>query len=148
MGAEVMGKDGGKAKPLKKKKSKEDDEDDIAFKNKQKADKEAAKAAAAGLKAGKPLGTGLKKSGKKKAEVLHSGGGGARWYSHRPCRRPHTASPVCEHSQRLLSINTWREMLHPSVWVVVWKPHGTDAISPAAALDFALLQCFAWLAHL
>lgn len=57
-------REGGKAKPLKsaKKASKEMEEDEIAFRNKQKADEKARKEMA--LKAGKggPLGAGLKKS--------------------------------------------------------------------------------------
>ena len=62
----MPGKEGGKAKPLKKAKSNkgELDDDDIAFKQKQKEDAQKLKA----LKeqaAGKGFGAGMKKSGKK-----------------------------------------------------------------------------------
>eukprot|EP00959_Pyramimonas_sp_CCMP1952_P046736 976304-Pyramimonas_sp.AAC.1 len=63
----MVGKDGGKAKPMKsaKKAEKELDDDDLAFKAKQK--EEAAKLKALKEQAGKKGtfgGTGLKKSGK------------------------------------------------------------------------------------
>lgn len=65
----MSGRQGGKAKPLKapKKKNQDlDDDDDLAFKNKQKADAAAKKAMAEKAKKGGPLvGGGIKKSGKK-----------------------------------------------------------------------------------
>ncbi|ODQ57870.1 hypothetical protein WICANDRAFT_64023 [Wickerhamomyces anomalus NRRL Y-366-8] len=64
----MSGRQGGKLKPLKtKKKTQEDlDPEELAFKEKQKADAAARKAAAANIKGGKPLvGGGIKKSGKK-----------------------------------------------------------------------------------
>jgi hypothetical protein len=61
---------GGKAKPLKapKKEKKELDEDDLAFKEKQKADAKAKKELAEKAKGKGPMNTGqqgIKKSGKK-----------------------------------------------------------------------------------
>lgn len=64
----MSGRQGGKLKPLKQKKKQNQDLDpeDIAFKQKQKADAAAKKAMMANIKAGKPLvGGGIKKSGKK-----------------------------------------------------------------------------------
>ncbi|CCH61993.1 hypothetical protein TBLA_0G00440 [Henningerozyma blattae CBS 6284] len=65
----MSGRKGGKLKPLKqKKKNNQDDMDpeDLAFKEKQKADAAAKKAMMANVKSGKPLvGGGIKKSGKK-----------------------------------------------------------------------------------
>lgn len=64
----MAGRQGGKLKPLKqKKKAQEDlDPEDIAFREKQKADAAAKKAMMGNIKAGKPLiGGGIKKSGKK-----------------------------------------------------------------------------------
>ncbi|EJT44533.1 TMA7-like protein [Saccharomyces kudriavzevii IFO 1802] len=55
-------------KPLKQKKKQQQDVDpeDLAFKEKQKADAAAKKALMANMKSGKPLvGGGIKKSGKK-----------------------------------------------------------------------------------
>ncbi|CAK5264863.1 unnamed protein product [Mycena citricolor] len=72
----MSGRQGGKLKPLKapKKEKKDDDEDDAAFKQKQKADAEAMKAAREkALKGGAP-GGGIKKSGKN----IVSDGGAAR----------------------------------------------------------------------
>lgn len=64
----MSGRQGGKMKPLKskKKQNKDLDPEEIAFKEKQKADAAAKKALASGIKSGKPLvGGGIKKSGKK-----------------------------------------------------------------------------------
>ncbi|KAM9978516.1 hypothetical protein ACTFIY_012272 [Dictyostelium cf. discoideum] len=64
----MVGKDGGKKKPLKaaKKDAKEYDEEDIAFQNRQKEEAKALKAMADKAKGGGPLGgSGIKKSGKK-----------------------------------------------------------------------------------
>ncbi|KAI9830401.1 MAG: Translation machinery-associated protein 7 [Phylliscum demangeonii] len=63
-------REGGKAKPLKqpKKEKKELDEEDLAFKEKQKADAAAKKALAEKAKGKGPMNTGsqgIKKSGKK-----------------------------------------------------------------------------------
>ncbi|KAG7452897.1 translation machinery associated TMA7 [Guyanagaster necrorhizus] len=63
----MSGRQGGKLKPLKapKKEKKEETEDEIAFKEKKKAEAEALKAARdKALKGGAP-GGGIKKSGKK-----------------------------------------------------------------------------------
>ncbi|KAK0502906.1 translation machinery associated TMA7 [Armillaria luteobubalina] len=63
----MSGRQGGKLKPLKapKKDKKEETEDEIAFKEKKKAEAEALKAARdKALKGGAP-GGGIKKSGKK-----------------------------------------------------------------------------------
>ncbi|EEQ83849.1 Translation machinery-associated protein 7 [Blastomyces dermatitidis] len=64
------GREGGKAKPLKapKKERKELDEDDLAFREKQKADAKAKKELADKAKGKGPLNSGqqgIKKSGKK-----------------------------------------------------------------------------------
>ncbi|OJD28543.1 hypothetical protein ACJ73_00033 [Blastomyces percursus] len=64
------GREGGKAKPLKapKKERKELDEDDLAFREKQKADARAKKELADKAKGKGPLNSGqqgIKKSGKK-----------------------------------------------------------------------------------
>lgn len=64
----MSGRQGGKAKPLKapKKKTQDFDEDDVAFKEKQKADAAAKKAMLEKAKKGGPLlSGGIKKSGKK-----------------------------------------------------------------------------------
>lgn len=64
----MVGKDGGKAKPLKQAKSKkgELDDDDLAFQQKQKADAAALKALKEKAGAKGPMGgAGIKKSGKK-----------------------------------------------------------------------------------
>ncbi|AHY78629.1 AQG_2a_G0037850.mRNA.1.CDS.1 [Saccharomyces cerevisiae] len=64
----MSSRQGGKMKPLKQKKKQQQDLDpeDIAFKEKQKADAAAKKALMANMKSGKPLvGGGIKKSGKK-----------------------------------------------------------------------------------
>lgn len=64
----MSGRQGGKAKPLKapKKKEQEYDEEDLAFKEKQRADAQAKKEMAAKAKKGGPMiGGGIKKSGKK-----------------------------------------------------------------------------------
>lgn len=64
----MSGRQGGKAKPLKapKKKQQDLDEDEIAFKEKQKADQKARQEMAGKAKKGGPLvGGGIKKSGKK-----------------------------------------------------------------------------------
>lgn len=64
----MSGRQGGKAKPLKapKKKVQELDDEDVAFREKQKADAAARKAAAEQAKKGGPMGgSGIKKSGKK-----------------------------------------------------------------------------------
>ncbi|ODV97439.1 hypothetical protein PACTADRAFT_49150 [Pachysolen tannophilus NRRL Y-2460] len=64
----MSGRQGGKAKPLKnpKKKQQDFDEDDLAFKEKQKADAAARKALAEKAKGKGPLVSGgIKKSGKK-----------------------------------------------------------------------------------
>ncbi|KAJ7756819.1 translation machinery associated TMA7 [Mycena maculata] len=63
----MSGRQGGKLKPLKaaKKEKKEEDEDDLARKQKAKAEQDALKAAREkALKGGAP-GGGIKKSGKK-----------------------------------------------------------------------------------
>ncbi|KAK0197473.1 uncharacterized protein ARMOST_07807 [Armillaria ostoyae] len=63
----MSGRQGGKLKPLKapKKDKKEETEDEVAFKEKKKAEAEALKAARdKALKGGAP-GGGIKKSGKK-----------------------------------------------------------------------------------
>ncbi|PGH17782.1 hypothetical protein AJ79_00923 [Helicocarpus griseus UAMH5409] len=65
-----QGRDGGKAKPLKapKKEKKELDEDEIAFREKQKADAKAKKELAEKAKGKGPMNSGqqgIKKSGKK-----------------------------------------------------------------------------------
>ncbi|KAL2008033.1 hypothetical protein VTN00DRAFT_8015 [Thermoascus crustaceus] len=65
-----IGRDGGKAKPLKapKKEKKELDEEDIAFREKQKAEAKARKELAEKAKGKGPMNTGqqgIKKSGKK-----------------------------------------------------------------------------------
>eukprot|EP00239_Pterosperma_sp_CCMP1384_P007768 CAMPEP_0197847396 /NCGR_PEP_ID=MMETSP1438-20131217/5966_1 /TAXON_ID=1461541 /ORGANISM="Pterosperma sp., Strain CCMP1384" /LENGTH=63 /DNA_ID=CAMNT_0043459299 /DNA_START=57 /DNA_END=248 /DNA_ORIENTATION=- len=63
-----MSRQGGKAKPLKapKAKGKDLDDDDLAFKEKQKADAKAMKEAQAMAgKKGPLIGGGIKKSGKK-----------------------------------------------------------------------------------
>ncbi|BGP21043.1 Translation machinery-associated protein 7 [Rhodosporidiobolus nylandii] len=65
----MSGRQGGKLKPLKAAKKgpkADDDEDDVAFKNKQKADAAALKALQERASKGGPLGgSGIKKSGKK-----------------------------------------------------------------------------------
>lgn len=64
----MSGRQGGKMKPLKQKKKQQQDLDpeEVAFKEKQKADAAAKKAMMGNVKAGKPLvGGGIKKSGKK-----------------------------------------------------------------------------------
>ncbi|KAF9036994.1 translation machinery associated TMA7 [Hymenopellis radicata] len=64
----MSGRQGGKLKPLKapKKDKKEETDDEIAFKEKKKAEAEALKAAREkALKGGAPAGGGIKKSGKK-----------------------------------------------------------------------------------
>lgn len=64
----MSGRQGGKAKPLKapKKKQQDLDEDEIAFREKQKADQKARQEMASKAKKGGPLvGGGIKKSGKK-----------------------------------------------------------------------------------
>ena len=64
----MSGRQGGKMKPLKQKKKQQQemDPEEIAFKEKQKADAAAKKALMANMKSGKPLvGGGIKKSGKK-----------------------------------------------------------------------------------
>lgn len=65
----MSGRQGGKMKPLKQKKKQQNqdmDPEDMAFKEKQKADAAAKKALMANMKSGKPLvGGGIKKSGKK-----------------------------------------------------------------------------------
>jgi len=65
-----QGREGGKAKPLKapKKEKKEIDEDDVAFRERQKAEAKAKKELADKAKGKGPLNTGqqgIKKSGKK-----------------------------------------------------------------------------------
>lgn len=64
----MSGRQGGKAKPLKaKKKQNQDlDDDELAFREKQKADQKAKQEMAQKAKKGGPLvGGGIKKSGKK-----------------------------------------------------------------------------------
>ena len=64
----MSSRQGGNMKTLKQKKKQQQDLDpeDIAFKEKQKADAAAKKALMANMKSGKPLvGGGIKKSGKK-----------------------------------------------------------------------------------
>ncbi|KAI9509954.1 translation machinery associated TMA7 [Russula earlei] len=63
----MSGRQGGKVKPLKapKRAIKEDTEEEIAFKEKQKADADARKAAKEKALKGGPPGGGIKKSGKK-----------------------------------------------------------------------------------
>ncbi|RDX42678.1 translation machinery associated TMA7 [Polyporus arcularius HHB13444] len=63
----MSGRQGGKAKPLKapKKDKKELDEEDVAFKERKKAEEAALKAARAQASKGGAPGGGIKKSGKK-----------------------------------------------------------------------------------
>lgn len=63
----MSGRQGGKLKPLKapKKEKKEETEDEIAFKEKKKAEADATKAARDKALKGGPPGGGIKKSGKK-----------------------------------------------------------------------------------
>ncbi|KAL0479801.1 tma7 [Acrasis kona] len=61
----MAGKDGGKKKPLKKAKGddKVETDEDLAFKEKQKEQQKALQDLKAGIKSGKPMGTGgMKKS--------------------------------------------------------------------------------------